>query len=663
MAHLSSDSQIHGHSMMKLFKLFIPALFLFAFHSNAQSQDYTTSDKKAVRSFENALNAFDARNYDLALALIEEALERESSFIEAHLLGFEVCTEMRDYDCAKKSLKKAIAIDPEFYANAHFYLGALEMNDGAYEDAKHNFERFLSFDRISPEMSEKANAELLNCMFALDKIENPVDFDPINLGQNINSPFPEYYPTITADDRQLIYTRLIDDPEAYRGKNEDFYMAFKDGDNWRASFPLSDINTSYNEGAPAISGDGRVLIYTACELFSEYGGNRQGFGSCDLFMSERQGNTWSPPVNLGPEVNTSAWESQPSLSADGQTIYFVRGYPTAYGNKEQDIHVAKRNADGTWGGAVKLPRVINSRGKEESAHIHPDGKTLYFSSNGHVGMGGLDIYVSQKMDSGKWSDPVNLGYPINTHKDENSLLVSPNGEIAYFASSRDGGFGNLDMYSFVLPKEVRPTPVTFAQGLVVDVETKKPVEAKLRLSAVSSQSLISQLNSDAVTGEFLIALPVGQTYALSVTAEGYLFHSENFSLMENKSNEPYALTVELQKIKAGSAIVLQNIFFDLDKDQMKIESLSELQELAGFLEANPEVRIEISGHTDNQGASEYNEALSLRRANAVKKHLVERQSIDASRLEAMGYGDSKPISSNDTGEGKAKNRRTEFKVL
>ncbi|MFT5973028.1 MAG: tetratricopeptide (TPR) repeat protein, partial [Cryomorphaceae bacterium] len=179
--------------MTKLLKLFIPALFLFAFYSNARAQDYTTSDKKAVRSFENALNAFDARNYDLALALIDEALERESGFIEAHLLGFEVCTEMRDYDCAKKSLKKAIAIDPDFYANAHFYLGAFEMNEGAYEDAKQNFERFLSFDRISLEMSEKANAELLNCIFALEKMENPVDFDPINLGQNINSPFPEYY--------------------------------------------------------------------------------------------------------------------------------------------------------------------------------------------------------------------------------------------------------------------------------------------------------------------------------------------------------------------------------------------------------------------------------------------------------------------------------------
>jgi outer membrane protein OmpA-like peptidoglycan-associated protein/tetratricopeptide (TPR) repeat protein len=648
---------------MKLLKLFIPALFLFSFHTQAQSQDYTTTDKKAIKSFENAMTAFDSRNYDLALALIQEALDRESSFIEAHLLSFEVCTEMRDYECAKKSLRKAIAIDPGFYANAHFFLGALEMNDGNYQKAKESFGTFLSFPKKNPDMQEKAEKEIMNCEFALNQLENPVDFDPINMGENINSPLPEYYPTITADDRQLIYTRLVNDPASYRGKNEEFFTALKAGDDWRPSFPLSEINTSFNEGAPAISGDGRVLIYTACELFDEYGGNRKGFGSCDLFMSELIGNRWSPPVNLGPEINTAAWESQPSLSADGKTIYFVRGYPTPQGNKEQDIHVARRNPDGSWGGAIKLPRNINSRGKEESAHIHPDGKTLYFSSNGHVGMGGLDLYVTRKMANGKWSDPENLGYPINTHKDENSLLVSPNGEIAYFASAREGGFGDLDMYSFLLPQEVRPNPVTFAQGQVIDAVTKKPVEASLRLSEVGSQTLQSELTSDPVSGGFLIALPAGETYALSVTAEGYLFHSENFTLADNPSNEPYALTVELKKVEAGSAIVLRNIFFDTDKDQLKIESLPELKELAGFLKANPDVRIEISGHTDNQGEDDYNADLSLRRANAVKKYLVERESIAENRLQTKGFGASMPIESNDTEAGRAANRRTEFKVL
>ncbi|MCH2214012.1 MAG: OmpA family protein [Flavobacteriales bacterium] len=648
---------------MRFIKLLVPALFLCIFHCNAQSQDYTTTDKKAIKSFENALNAFDGRNYELSIALIQEALDREKSFIEAHLLSFEVCTEMRDYDCAKKSLRKAIAIDPEFYANAYFFLGALEMNDGNYEPAQESFNTFLSFNRISEEMRAQADKELLNCMFAIEQIENPVDFDPKNMGEKINSPFPEYYPTITADDRQLIYTRLVNDPNSYRGKNEEFFTAFKNGEDWRASFPLSEINTSYNEGAPAISGDGRVLIYTACELFDEYGGTRQGYGSCDLFMSELIGNRWSPPVNLGPEINTSAWESQPSLTADGKTIYFVRGYPTTQGNKDQDIHIAKRNPDGSWGGAIKLPRNINSRGKEESAHIHPDGKTLYFSSDGHVGMGGLDLYVSRKMDNGKWSEPENLGYPINTHKDENSLLVSPNGEIAYFASSREGGFGDLDMYSFLLPKEVRPTPVTFAQGKVIDAVTKKPVKAALRLSEVSSQTLASELASDPVSGGFLIALPAGETYALSVSAEGYLFHSENFTLTDNPSNEPYMLTVELKRIEEGSAIVLRNIFFDTDKDQLKIESLPELQELAAFLMTNPSLSIEISGHTDNQGDDDYNKDLSLRRANAVKKYLVDKQSISDKRLQTRGFGASQPIESNKSEDGRAANRRTEFRVL
>jgi len=648
---------------MKEIRFFCPAVILCLISFQGLSQDYSVSDKKAIKSFENALTAFDGRNYDLALALIEEALNREQNFIEAHLLGFEVCTEMRDYDCAKKSLRKSIAIDSKFYVNAHFFLGALELNDGNYALAKENFNSFLSFSKITEEMRAQAEKEVLNCTFAMEQLENPVDFDPKNMGEKINSPFPEYYPTITADDRQLIFTRLVNDPQAYRGKNEEFFTAFKNDSNWRKAFPLSEINTTYNEGAPAISGDGKVLIYTACELFDEYGGNRRGYGSCDLFMSELIGNRWSPPVNLGPEINTAAWESQPSLTADGRTMYFVRGFPTARGNKNQDIYVARRNTDGSWGGAVKLPRVINSREKEESAHIHPDGKTLYFSSNGHTGMGGLDLYVSRKDADGKWSEPQNLGYPINTHKDENSLLVSPNGEIAYFASAREGGFGDLDMYSFILPKEVRPIPVTFAQGKVVDEQTKEPVRAELRLSEVSSQTLKSQITSDPISGGFLIALPAGETYALSVSAEGYLFHSENFTLANNPSNEPYSLIVELKKIQEGSAIVLQNIFFDTDKDELKIESLPELQELANFLKTNPDLAIEVSGHTDNQGAEDYNKALSLRRANAVKKYLVERESILEERIESKGFGAAEPLQSNDTAEGRAANRRTEFKVL
>lgn len=662
MANIPANTQILEYPLI-IAKGFILLFLIITTSISSFAQEYTVDDKKAVRSFENAMNAFDGRNYDLALSLLAEALDREKSFIEAHLLQFEVCAEMRDYECAEKALKKAVAINGDFFPNAWFFLAALEMNRGAYADSRMHYERFLTYQRINPEMKAKAEREMANCSFAMDRMENPVSFEPVNLGDRVNSPFPEYYPTITADDQNLIFTRLVNDPEAFRGKNENFFLTVRDAGEWSPAHPMDDINTILNEGAPSISGDGRTLIFTACELMGDYGGNRKGYGSCDLFISEKTGRRWSTPVNLGPEVNTSAWESQPSVSADGQTLYFVRGYPSPEGNREQDIYVAHRAGDGSWQGAVKLPYVINTREKEESVCIHPDGRTLYFSSNGHVGMGGLDIYVSRLNDKGEWSEPANLGYPINTHKDENSLLVSPNGRIAYFASDREGGFGNLDLYQFELPEASRPTAVTFARGLVVDADTEKPVGADLRLSNVASQTLVSNSKSDPVTGEFLIALPAGQTYGLSVASEGYLFHSEQFTLKGDADNKPYDLVVKLRKIAEGNAIVLRNIFFDLDKDQLKIESLPELTELAGFLKANPLVRIEIAGHTDNRGADDYNVDLSQRRADAVKKYLVDREGIAPERLETIGFGASKPIASNETEDGRAKNRRTEFKVI
>ncbi len=648
--------------MKKFVRYFLAFLIFSSVAFSCYSQDYTSEDKKAVRSFNNALNAFDGRNYELALALIQEALDRDKNFIEAHLLSFEVCTEMRDYECAERSLNKALRIDEDFFPNAWFYRAALGLNRGDYQGAKYDFERFLTYQRTNPEMRKKAQSEIVNCEFALRMVNRPVPFEPINLGDKVNSPFPEYYPTITADAGTLIFTRLINDPEAFRGKNENFFRSLNDNQSWKTAVPIREINTSFNEGAPSISGDGRTLIFTACELFDSYGGDRKGYGSCDLFISEKVGNRWSTPVNLGPEVNTSAWESQPSVTADGQTLYFVRGYPTASGNKEQDIYQARKLEDGTWGGAIKLSYTINTREKEESVQIHPDGKTLYFSSNGHVGMGGLDIYVSKMVD-GEWTEPVNLGYPINTHNDENSLLVSPNGRIAYFASDREGGFGDLDLYQFELHEVVRPNDVTYAKGLVVDADTKKPLQANLKLSNLSTRELASELSSDKVSGEFLIALPTGETYGLSVDREGYLFHSEQFVLEESESNEPYSLVVELQKIESGRSIVLRNIFFDLDKDELKIASLPELNQLTDFLNANPDVRIEISGHTDNQGSEEYNADLSQRRADAVKKYLIERSGIDSSRLETKGYGASQPVATNDSEEGRAKNRRTEFSVL
>jgi outer membrane protein OmpA-like peptidoglycan-associated protein len=294
--------------------------------------------------------------------------------------------------------------------------------------------------------------------------------------------------------------------------------------------------------------------------------------------------------------------------------------------------------------------------------IHPDGKTLYFSSNGHPGLGGLDIFVSRKDEDGKWGEPQNLGYPINTKDDENSLLVSASGDIAYFASDREGGQGGLDLYKFKLYNEARPQMVTYAQGVVFDAKTKERLGARFELIDLESGEQVVESYSNPGNGEFLVSLPSGRDYALNVSREGYLFYSDNFTLSQESATAPKQLEVPLKRIEEGSSVVLNNVFFDVDQYKLKPQSKVELDKLIEFLKLNPELRIEISGHTDNVGTDEANKVLSQNRAQSVVDYLLEN-GISKDRLSAKGFGESKPIASNDNEEGRAKNRRTEFEVI
>lgn len=645
------------------FQLLVFLVFTFAATAVFAQPKYSVENKRAVKSYENALQAFDGRNSDLALKLVEEAIDKEPGFIEAYLLRFEIYAETRNLDKAAEALRDAVAIDADYFPNAWYFLGTLELKQGKYEDAARSLTKFMTYRNVNPELKARAAEAIESCEYALHAMANPVDFDPENMGAAINSEDPEYYPCLTADGRILLYTRLLRDPEAFKGKNEDFFVSRYEDGAWQPSRPLHEINTLFNEGAPSISADGRVLVFTACEIMGDYGPGRKGFGSCDLFIARRVGNRWSQPENLGQPVNSKFWETQPSLSPDGNTLYFVRGRQTRQGIQDQDIYVTRRLADDTWSRPEPLPPAINTQGKEESVMIHPDGETLYFASNGHPGMGGMDLFVSRKDANGQWQQAENLGYPINTHNDENSLHVGPDGEIALFASDREGGFGGLDLYSFTLPKSVRPVPVTYAEGVVVDDLTGKPVEARLELFDVDGLEAAMKFKSDPLDGTFLLSLPTGKTYGLSVKAEGYLYHSENFVLERKGAGESYAIEVRLKKPSAGSAIVLRNVFFDTDKDVVMSRSAGELKALAEFLEENPGIRIRISGHTDDRGGDKYNLDLSQRRAEAVKTYLTEIFDVAGNRVETRGYGSEKPIASNDTEEGRALNRRTEFEVV
>lgn len=651
--------------IMKFSQLFvvITTFLLFSCQVNvAQNSVMTSSDKKAVKLFEEAKSHYQKYELTEAVNSLKTALERDPNFVEAYTLMGYVYIDLKDKSKALSAFESALKINPRFSSNTVFFVGQLHLENGSYEKASLALNQFLKLPVVDSKLRAEAQDKLKGLDFAIEAIKNPVPFNPINLGPGVNSELPEYFPSITVDGSTLLFTRQLPAPNTPAKYNEDFYISNLDNDVWGESFNIGlPINTENNEGAPSLSADGKLLIFTACELYGDYGGGRKGLGSCDLFFSQRQGNNWTKPQNLGTEINSKSWETQPSFSADGKTLYFIKRVKDKSGYAHSDIYVSTVGSDGYWKAAKPLPGHINTLKNEESVFIHPDGQTLYFSSDGHPGMGGLDIYVTRLNTNGEWSIPQNLGYPINTHVSENSILISPNGSVAYFASDRAGGFGGLDLYQFDLPKNIQPAQVSYLAGKVIDAESKKPLSSQFELLNLENSETVISAMSDPTDGSFLVALPLSRNYALNVSKPGYLFHSENFTVQKKSSSEPFKKNIELQRIKIGASVVLNNIFYATNEFNLLDNSKVELFKLVEFLKNNSAISIDIEGHTDNVGSDELNKTLSINRSKKVYEFLISK-GIPESRLSYTGFGSEKPIASNQTEEGRAKNRRTAFRV-
>jgi outer membrane protein OmpA-like peptidoglycan-associated protein len=465
---------------------------------------------------------------------------------------------------------------------------------------------------------------------------------------------------LTADEKTLIYCTFQVEPSGH--SHEDFFRSQKSNGIWQKGEPITAINTMENEGSQAISADGKLLIFTAC--------NRPGsLGGCDLYYSEMINGEMSPVQNLGAPINSGLLETQPSLSADGKTLYFVRA---ARGWKgDSDIWVSHRLDDGTWGEPQNLGETINSKKQEQCPFIHPDGQTLYFMSEGHPGLGDFDLFFSRLNREGDWGEPENIGYPINSKKKDGPLSVSLDGKTAFIASDKEGGYGGMDIYSFPLYEAARPQPVTYVKAIVSDAVDRKKLSAHVEFVDLETGNVFISSVTDA-DGEFLITLPTGKDYALNVSKEKYLFYSENFAL-KNKAtvDDPFELKIELNPVPeniitgAGDLskpIILKNVFFETGSAALKKESLSELNRLKKLLEDNPAIHIQVNGHTDNIGSDDDNMKLSESRAKAVYDYLLNNQ-ITADRLKYKGFGETMPIASNDTEEGRKENRRTEFILI
>lgn len=608
---------------------------------------YSSNNKSAIKNYERANSYLELNNFSEAKVELNEAIKEDEKFLEAYLLLADVYRVTYDYKNAITNYRKSYQINPDFAAERYFYLATCELKTGNYKEAITSFNLYLSKGNPKEERKNIAKKYLTDCNFALEAIKHPVAFKPINLGPNINTAEQEYMASLTTDENSIIFTRQINN-------NEDFYRSFKSDSGWtKAEYLSSNINTPYyNEGAQCISPDGQFLFFTGC--------NRpEGMGRCDLYVSQREGNDWSKPVNLGAPINTKGWESQPSLSSDGRTLYFVSDRPGGFGS--YDIWKSILNENGKWGDPINLGPNINTKYDEQSPFIHPDNETLYFSSDGWTGMGDKDLFISRADSLGEWGAAINLGYPINTYGEERGLTINANGTKAYFSSNNFNGYGGFDIYSFEIPNSIKPKPTNYIKGKVFDAVTKKPLDALVDILDLKTGNSLHASYANKIDGTFLAALPNNKIYGLNVTQNGYLFYSENFSVERYKPGDPIILSIPLHKIEVGNKVVLKNIFFDSNKFEIKDESKSELAILIDFLTDNPRVKIEIRGYTDNVGDDKSNLILSQNRAKSVYIYLV-KSGINADRLTSKGFGKEDAISDNNTVSGRANNRRTEFVI-
>lgn len=588
-------------------------------------------------------------------------------------------------------LEKALALNPTVDLQIHFVLAKAYHLDMQWDKAIQEFKIFgqsLGKSDEFKDLKDEVNKHIEECNTGKEMVKHPVRVFIDNVGPEINSPYSDYGPVISADESIMLFTSRRPtttggkiDPNI-NGYFEDIYVSTRKGGKWSTAVNMGPpINTDDHDANSGLSADGqKFLIYI---------GRADGKNG-DIFESELKGSYWSKPERMNKNINTDYHESSACYTPDGKTVYFVSDKPDG-GLGDRDIYMSTKDEKDRWGKAVNLGSAINTRYGEEGVFMHPDGKTMYFSSQGHKSMGGYDIFKSV-FENGKWSEPENLGYPVNTPDDDVFFVTSASGKHGYYASFNANGYGEKDIYvvTFLGPEkemilnnednllaslaapiketviapvvEVKAAALTILKGVITDALTTKPLEATIELIDNQKNEVVASFTSNSATGKYLVSLPAGKNYGIAVKKEGYLFHSENFDIPATAAFQEVTKDIALNNVSVGTKIILKNIFFDFDKATLRPESTNELQRLTKLLTDVPTLKIEISGHTDSKGAADYNQKLSQNRAKAVVDYLV-KAGIAADRLTFAGYGKDQPIATNDTDDGRQMNRRTEFKII
>jgi len=622
-------------------------LILLSCYSQYVWAQKPSQNSKAQQQYTAANRHLRLLDYNKALTALEAAVAVDPTFATAYQQIGDIHRKQENYAAAVKAYEQVLALDPSLTRLTYFGLGESYLFSGKYQEASLALQQYAQSPNLSDKSKSLVKKYLQDIEFSLSALQKPTEVQLIRMPSSINSSDNEYFPKLTADNKKIIFTRKTNN-------QENFFESDFDGETWSEARKLiGQVNSeAYNEGAHCISPDGKYLFFTGCNW-------PQGLGSCDIYVSKKENDRWSEPFNLGAPLNSKGWEAQPAISADGKTLYFVSNRPGGYGG--YDIWKSTLKEDGSWSPAVNLGPEINTPYDESSPYIHADNKTLYFSSNGWPGFGQYDIFLSQLNEQGKWSTPQNLGRDINNYRNQTSLYVSMNG--SYGVLSAEDEYRNQDLYSFTLASAIRPQPVAYIRGNIRDAISGAGITAQIQVTNTATNQLVFEDWNDVQDASFLATLPLGANYAVHIQKPGYLFYSEQYDLqLESLKDEEFYREVKLSPIAIGTSAALRNVYFNSNEANLLPASLNELQKLAQFLKLNPQVSIELSGHTDHTGSPKHNLELSLKRAQAVQRYLIEQQ-IPAARIQAQGYAATQPLASNETEDGKRMNRRTEFKIL
>ncbi len=623
----------------------------------AQSK-YNTNSNKAIKLYEKAEEFFKKRQFDEGINSLEKAVGIDPNFTEALYRLATTYELFQKFEVAAKYYQRVIESQPDNprYQGVYLVVANNQLREGKYEEAKQLADKSLLLNPNNQKNTQQAQALLEVCAYAIEGMKKPLDFKPTALESPLNEFKIQYFPVLTGDEQTIVFTARKPD------QTDDLFISYRKDGKWTEPVAISNnINTADNEGTCSISADGKVLVFTYCANMKL----RQSYGGCDLYISYKVGDEWSEPKNLGPNINSGAKDTQPSLTADGKTLYFSSSRSGGFGGL--DIWVSKMDENGKWQPAKNLGEKINTAGNEESPFIHANGSYLYFSSNGFPKMsyGGADLYRSEYLNQ-EWTTPTNLGYPINNQANQVGLFITADSKRGYY-THEEGQGATKDftavLKSFELPAEIQPIARSnFVKGFIFDSKTQEKLDAKIELFDLTTNKKQSSTNSDPVTGEYLFILTQGSEYALTITRKDYAFKSIAFNYTEGKDIEPIVQDIALDPIGRGTVFRLNNIFFDYNSFALEEKSKTELDELVKFMQENAQVKGEISGHTDNIGDRTSNDTLSLKRAQSVFNYLIEK-GIAPERLKYQGYGDRRPSASNATEEGRAKNRRIEFEIL